>query len=67
MGTVTVNSNVKHAQVSYVVIRCGCSSMKRRLQSLFGIWHAQKNQSCPTPKCIEDHGVVASYDAQPQE
>ena len=59
-----VSSGIKSAEMSAVVIRCGCSEKHKKFLSLFGLFHAQQGRPCPNPKATEDLGVIVRYDAQ---
>ena len=48
--------DVKEASVSATVIRCGCGDP---------LSHALQQLPCPTPKAVEDRGIISYYHKNP--
>jgi hypothetical protein len=61
MATVRVNAPVKSAELSGVVVRCGCAPE----QKVSVNWHGYHNQVCPNPRAIENRGRLAYYHRNP--
>lgn len=47
-----VPMNVDYADIRAVVVRCGCGDPDS---------HAPQGQPCPSPRVLEDRGIVAVY------
>lgn len=52
-------SNVKEASLSASVIRCGCSDLGLTPDAV------HPGTPCPTPKQVEDRGVISYYNRNP--
>ena len=61
MSNMSVRGGIKAAEMSAVVIRCGCPEWKKTALSAIGMFHAQRNEQCPNPKMVEDLGTIVRY------
>lgn len=55
--TVTANTGPSEISLSQVVIRCGCDDP---------LSHAMAQLPCPTPREVDDRGVVAHWKREEQ-
>ncbi len=54
MGSMTASADVREAEIRAVVIRCGCGEPS-----------SHSAAPCPTPRALEDRGIVSYYHHNP--